>query len=208
MKRKVITADGDITWAELPATEPMGERMDKKNEVKMDAVTVAVNQLADNGVRLPFETHTIGEETTNEEKIEAIIEAVNQLAKIGIRLPYEVRCEVVERLNFLEGFQYPMLMEMDTDSKQIAEAYLRRNQTRRSVILFKEREDEFAGSSTVLMPNATSKEEEIIELVDAMRKIVQFNKIKIDDLWPEPEKHTVEADLPTAREVFNSNLPF
>ena len=77
--------------------------------------------------------------------------------------------------------------------RQVAEEYFFVNRWRRSVIIFHvDSGDDVPGTSTVVMPNALSSKSDVVELIQAISKVVEFDCISIDALYTgNPAKSTL-----------------
>lgn len=124
----------------------------------------------------------------NAKKMKALTAAVQELNDNGINLTTETQQELEDRLNYLSGLHEPIRLEASAITEGIADAYFRRNKVKRSVIIFQIDGGDYPGSSTVIMPDATADENQVFDLVEAVRKIVTFDHIFIDDLYDQPSQ--------------------
>ena len=103
-------------------------------------------------------------------------------------------------------------MESDTPSEVVASTYLWRNRVVRSVIIFRFVEsDDFYSHSTVVMPEGGNHPpEQVTRLVDAVRNVVNFNCIDIEDLHTKYGSPSVvrRPRRPTSVADMGDEIPF
>lgn len=133
-------------------------------------------------------------EMTNEKKIEALKEAEKLLRDNGVYLTPETNRDLKDRLCYLAGLSEPVWLKAEATTAKIVDTYLLRNEYRRSVIIFKFLNRDHPDWSTVVMPVGVAKPEEVSSLVDAVRNVVEFNAVVIDDLWDRPKIPAFLAD--------------
>jgi hypothetical protein len=108
-------------------------------------------------------------------------EAVATIESHGITLPDETKSELKGRQFYLTGLLEPMRLAAKEKSEKIAAAYRVRDNLRNSAIFFMLYPAEIPSAPTVIIPSELATFDETVCLLNAIRKIVSYDEIIIDD---------------------------
>lgn len=111
-----------------------------------------------------------------------LLSAIKELHQLGLELTLLPEFRLKDGKEELTSEKSSIWLSPSTPTVEIASRYMRRNRHYRSVIIFKADTHDDVGSSTVVMPNACADFEEITSLIVAVRNVVRFDSILIDDL--------------------------
>lgn len=150
-----------------------------------------------------------------------LLSAVKELHQLGLELTLVPEFRLQDGKEDHTSEKSSISLSPSTTTVEIASRYMRRNRHYRSVIIFKANTNEDFGSSTVVMPNAGACFEEITSLIVAVRNVVRFDSILIDDLISDHSSVQVDEYLslfsckpdseicvPTKQSNSNKDIPF